>query len=139
MISYHFQWHHMISYYLISYRRISFHMIIYHKIRHVMIRHDMLWWRMVQNISKITFFRNCSAMLGICLGIITDHFEPLNKLNKFENFIFSKVVYRPVGYYLLSSLSIFSPEINHFEKSKQNIEIFFSHIHVSFSGILKDK
>jgi len=40
--------------------------------------------------SKIMIFQNCLAMLGICLGIMTGHFEAIKKLNFFENFMFFK-------------------------------------------------
>ena len=67
----------------------------------------------------IIFFQNCLAILGICLGIMTGHFEAIKKIKKNEDFTFSKVVYRPLGYYLLSSLLIFSPEANIFKVEKQ--------------------
>ena len=90
---------------------------------------------------KIMFvFQNCSAMLGICLGIITGHFEAIKKLKKMKMLLFPKVVYRPLGYYLASSLIIFSPEINIFENLKKYFSKFiFWDIYFLFSGIFKDK
>ena len=87
--------------------------------------------------SKIMFFQNCLAMLGICLGIITGHFGPLKKMFFFI-LLFPKVVYRPLGYYLASSLNIFSPEINIFESRKKSKNMFL-HMYFLFSGICKDK
>ena len=79
------------GYHMISYHMIWYHMISYHKIRHVMIRHDMLWWHMVQKILNIMFFQNCSAMLGMWLGIITGHFEAIKKLKKWKKYVFQKL------------------------------------------------
>jgi len=42
---------------------------------------------------KKRFFRNCSAMFGICLGIIAGHFEAIGKLKKMKILLFPKVVY----------------------------------------------
>jgi len=47
---------------------------------------------MVKQIEKI-LFQKCLAMLGICLGIITGHFEAIKKLKKMKILLFSKVVY----------------------------------------------
>ena len=87
---------------------------------------------------KLVFFQNCLAMLGICLGIITGHSEAIKKIKHFENFTFSKVVYWPLGYYLLSSLIIFSPEINIFENLKKYFSKFiFLHIYFLFLVFLR--
>ena len=39
------------------------------------------------------FFQNCLAMLGICLGIITGHFEAIEKMKILKMLCFPKVVY----------------------------------------------
>ena len=97
-------------------------MIWNHKMWYVMIRYDKIWYVMLtygpKNL-KIMCFQNWLAMLGICLGIITGHFEAIKKMEKLKILLFSEVVYWPLGYDLLSSLSNFSPEINIFEKSNK--------------------
>ena len=84
------------------------------------------------------FFQNCLAMLGICLGIITGHFESIKKLKKMKILCFSKDVYWPLGYYLASSLIIFSPEINIFENLEKHFSknVFF-HIYFYFLVYLR--
>ena len=70
--------------------------------------------------------------VGDLIGYHDWSFRGHKKL-KIETFTFSKVVYRPLGYYLLSPLSIFSPEINSFEKSKEYFSnIFFAYIFFIF-------
>ena len=51
------------------------------------VSHPMMF-RITYKNSKLMFFQNCLAMLGICLGIITGHFEAIKKLKKIENFTF---------------------------------------------------
>ena len=41
-----------------------------------MICYDDIWSKKIGN----HVFQNCSAMLGICLGIITGHFEAIKNL-----------------------------------------------------------
>ena len=59
-----------------------------------MIRYDHMWSK-----NGKLFFWNCSAMLGIWLGIMTGHFEHFKNLTNIKK---SKVVYWPSGYYFLS-------------------------------------
>ena len=89
---------------------------------------------MVHFFRKSCFFQNCLAMLGICLGIITGHFEAINKMKKLRILLFSKVVYRPLGYDLASLLSIFSPEIIVFENLKKIVfkKYFFADLFFIF-------
>ena len=79
---------------------------------------------MIEQFRKLLFFQSCLAMLGICLGIITGHFEAIKKLFFLKILCFSKVVYRPLGYDLASSLIIFSPEINILENLKKYFSKF---------------
>ena len=92
-----------------------------------MICYDDIWSK---NFRKSCFFKIVWACWGCVWVSSLVILRPSKNLKKFENFtFFSKVVYRPLGYYLASSLIIFSPEINIFEKSKKYFsKHIFSHI-----------
>ena len=127
-ISYHIIWYDIISYDIISYD-----MIRNHKIRYVMMIHDMLWWHMVQQKS---FFLNCSAMLEICLGIVTGHFEAGKNLykKKNNNNVFQKLFIDLWAMICYHHWVFFWKGENIF--LQKNI---FSHYYVLFSCIFKDK
>ena len=67
--------------------------------------------------SKIMFFKIVWPCWGYVWASSLVILRPSKNWKFFKIWFFSKVVYWPLGYYLASSLSIFSPEINNFEKS----------------------
>ena len=99
MVSYDIIWHHMTSYdviwcHMMSYDTIRCQMISwwYHMMSHDiiwchMMSYDKIWWHVVDFFRKFVFW-NCSATLGMWLGIMTGHFEAIKKLKKIENFTF---------------------------------------------------
>jgi len=112
-------------------------MISYHKMQYVMIKHDTLWWHVVHFLLFICFFQNCLAIIGTWLGIMTGHFEPLKKCKSIC--IFSKVVYWPLGYYFLSSLTFCRLEIFFWNSQKMFFNKYVSHTYLWCSSIFNDK
>ena len=104
----------------------------------------------------VKLFENVWKVLGLfweCFGTCLEHFWKFlekfweicgkfwehfwdnfgGKIEKMKILCFSKVVYWPLGYDLASSLSIFSPEINIFEKSKKYFSnLFFAYLFFIF-------